>query len=1164
MTIATIYNNTIKHDANRMRIVRHLTKNRFLKSEAMHYRMTVYRLYYNRYLYQKHLQSEGFESTDKMERLYVVLTQLEEATYAMEKSLLPYVVDYRSISLADDVCALEKQDVDGGSAEDAYSNDDVLEAPPELARIHTMQANDVREMLSKLNTVYNLGDSADPYHAQLYELLLRAQTADVQLYNRHRGFFVTREQRPQPSQVVLELLNTLNENVLIEIHDRYISKLKGAARQLSLTLENMKTNDYGRASLESDLDALNKEIEEVRDRDMLHNLSVTDPRGSVDSARKWILKEYVNSIESMVLQGRATLNVTTTPVEMTDTKDLVSDHDHTQSIVQIPVPDPWLHPTVKRVPTILSSNILTDGGPALGGFHMRSLDLVPGSYLVQKAEATTVLHHIRMLDAAFPNAPHHTYAILSVFFLNIQIMYNELFKKEQKNEDVGRIVRERFNIFLDTWIREGTAATASAMNTIFAPLFLMLAKFFGYVAETPEEDKAVGVLVTAYPILTAEDNPLFGIFREVYSKGPAIYHHALAVARDRMYDAMHSMNAFNQESFFKVLEGIYCLIRYTGTVPNAFAMARGFVRLHFLRPSDSLNIVNSIWSQFISVMKGYWTEKSYRSFAQAEGTNVYHVFTALVDAVGLRSLADMSFSGPFVACFRNVASLPYEVGNVLLDLLFVMTQTRIPRDKMHEILTVFKEIDELVGSCNAAKDVWKYIHAELLRDDKDPVRSVQLEGKCNYKPDVMNDVLHKTRIIRLNTTPADRQLLVKHIPWRYELVYSDYRYAYLPRMLKNVFDDACYYFNLYSETQHKILDVLDNIHKYAVNNGTHQGDHAQIYAYLVEKYRDATAISDVTYNPLIVMYYLLQDVIVSTTTTASRYESFMRYAREAEALFKCVKDPERVSGPRTRAVDTMNRVFGAKTNDAISAVRRLVALSPVTEYPELNVYNQRHVLHFAWKYIMKRAEQTDATALRNVIKSVVPYIGPGTSKPNSFVELVTEIVNVIDPTSQITAHHNVLLMAYDYCELKTLYTNTPQKVMVYPMELAYVLRDLEASADANRVFGVYNRYFGGIYGIFHHLATMPISRAHLIENTSKEQTPGAITLSAYKSALLSSWPEALMNDIWTKTQTMKFAQVYNLLSNVTTNHLLFLPSMFTSNDVQLHQILHGINEYAWR
>ncbi|CAN7943943.1 unnamed protein product, partial [Ixodes pacificus] len=674
-----------------------------------------------------------------------------------------------------------------------------------------------------------------------------------------------------------------------------------------------------------------------------------------------------------------------------------------------------------------------------------------------------------------------------------------------------------------------------------------------------------------FDFLVSENSPLYSILHEIYVKGDIVYYNAIAIAKDRMYDSITQINELHHNSFYNIINGIQCLTKYTGSLNSAFALARCFTRIQFLRSErgDFGNVMRTIWASMTSIFRQSWNAENSNTFKEKFGANVYHVFLEMVDYVGniLHDKALLVIT-PFDKCQRQLQHIPYEIANVLFDLIYIIMNTSVEKRQYFELLSTLRLVDEKISVCEKAYDIMTFVKNGLLRDQVENMIPV-----CTANPNVLNDIQNMTRDIRACVPNInDRRLLLEHFPGRYSLTYTEYRYAYLPRELKNIFDDAYFYFHLQSVSVATLYDTFNKIAEYARRtDGAPNDSNKHIFDYLANKYKYCVNFSNNEKdddNPLIMLYNSLRRIALHSKTDTHHIHTsshFDRYIHDMNELYGRLRDPNRVSGARVLAVATFDKCFlESKRRRAIALLRRLVALPLVTEYPEVNVYNQRHVLHYAWNLLLDIVANRDHS-MREIVMNISPYIGNSNDITiNTFLDTVRDMSALVNKSdaSQPMESGNVLLMVYDYCELKNLYTKTPQQVMVYPAELRNLLIELESSLNITRYTTIYNRYFAGIHSIFkdlystdefpYYFKSNPLS---ILYDESEQ-----IILTNQKQERLHKWPMTMINSMTNDLPGREYNDKYSILTTVCINHLIFIHCVEASHEENLFKFTTYVNK----
>ncbi|KAM7291785.1 uncharacterized protein ISCGN_028356 [Ixodes scapularis] len=1152
-----------------------IVNNRYLKLESLRYRLYIYMLRQNRFQSYHNINGSGYKKynvRNKINALQNSMSIIDVAIHLLEKSIVPYHMD---VDFVFSGCKESKQTF-GGETTHLYTNDGI--------ELDVSHGRSVQEMESIINTLSKsarknrLETMFQPYIHQFAELVRRAQDNDIQLQRRHRvaiGWGDNEYPKRTASSELLNILKGVNPDYLDILKTKYIDNLKSTLLALDQNLANYKVNQYGTDALRRDRDAVAKEIQKL-EKFSLSNLYDDSNDNSINLARKWIINEYANYMENILHTSRSMLdemnNMTRYNIETT-----ASQHDKTST--PIPRSMNFLYPS-KYIDLINLEKTTTTGKMAMirksiVGLHMRSLDILPMEYLILKSDSVNLLEYIRELDIVFEQKPNRSYVAIAIFTLGMSFAErnNRRLENLDSLDTFEFVMQNTFHL----WKNEGVESMFRHLEIPQRVTF----EFYKLASTMNDPDPMQQNIIDHFDYLTKnQESPFLKLYKEMYARGDIVYYNILAIAKDRMYDHITCINELHESAFNSLVKGIECLKTYTDSTNAAFSLSRCLIRLQFLRSTrDDLDqIIPIMWTTLIKVFESSFNDEDVVNFKTQYGSAVYQILMEMIDLIGnVFSGKKLRHVKPFYKCFIHLQHIPYEVANVILDLIYIILHTNSEQDKFFEILSTFRLIDEKVSSCELARNVWDLVATDLIRDEDTPIPVAGVN--CSRQPHIINDIQALTRKICHLVTLPSRKFLLSHIPSRYELVYSEYRYAYLPRELKNIFDDAYYYFNLKNEAHKNIFEIFNLIVIFARNPERIKDDnYKDIFRYLSTRYSQCvlynTNVSELgDENPLIMLYSSLNRLMRSIHSTTSRQIVFENYIKDMTALYQRLKDPDSVVGPRTHAVICFEKFFlDDKKLDALASIRKLVSLPPLTEYPEINIYNQRHVLHLAWKYILEMIRDVNTNVTREILKQLSQYVGSNDDLPlNTFVTSTRNLFHYVarDQIQNWNVCDNVILMLYDYCELKTVYTRTPAHAMVYPAELQNLLLELENSLDIHRCSGLFMRYFSGLIMVFKDFAKelSPFTLVNTNYSIFKEipdvnvGTPESLYLSIQRHERLCKWPMSFIYNINQHIDAIYSEEtVFNILTTIVMNKLVFFPSPFTTYDQTLYQWSNFLHE----
>uniref|UniRef100_V5GMP8 Uncharacterized protein n=2 Tax=Ixodes ricinus TaxID=34613 RepID=V5GMP8_IXORI len=1135
---------------------------RYLKLEAFKYRMNIYMLRLGMYTDHKKSNADIDRSVDaKIAMLKQSITIIDVAIYFLEKSLSPFNMDSQFVHK----CSLDDMDAMnyGGKTSDVYVDDDMTITP-----LHQEQRARLLGVVESLmnQSIYVLANYSQNYNEQLLEILRRAQNADLQLQMRHRRFhsIAVENDRVRGSISDSVLNNLININVanFNSLKESYIQLLENTKGNMSKIFDESSTSNPVHANIiEEDIRALDSEIERIKnfDHSKLNDATINDE--SVKNARNWIIREYIREMDEFITTNNANLDT------------LVSESTHNLSSLQSDIRNHTLFPISVALQDyapiqyteyleLMKSEFIGSNAykqQPIIGMHMRTFDIIPIHYLYIKSESTNILEALRNLDRIFQNKSNKTYVVVIFLIMWLRHGYNEwmaakLVPNSTVEQDPFIHLKNKIVIpYVETWIKEGGKGIRNKIQTINI--------IFRKLSNIVELNSIQADMLAHESYLKSKKSPLFIIFQEIHAKGDIVYYNTMAMLKDRMYDQINSISEYHKNAFYDIHKGIVCLRKYTQNMNATFALVRCLVRIRFLKPDhgEFTKVVRAMWTCITNICRQSWTSNNVEKFKTKFGPNIYHILNEVLDLIesdGMRLLSTRSFYN----CCQYIEYIPFEVVNVLIDLMYVINKTSIQYAKQFDVLCAFRNIDEKISVCEKAREVFEWVKTELLRDDEDapPQAIPTLSQECMSNPNVLNDVQNLIRDIKAYVPRiSDRDILLSHIPGRYDLVYSDYRYAYLPRELKNIFDDAYFYLNLSSENENKVLGVFDRIAQTARGIDTGQ-DSRPIYDYLAGKYKQCVLLLEDGINPLILLYKIITDVVDNAYSFTLRLHVFERYITNMTALYPYLKNPYQVVGVRSYSVIRFEAFFQPNTvTRAIGQVRRLVTLPLLTEYPEINVYNQRHILHYAWKYLRSADIQNpDTGTMRTILNDIAPYTGDGSDVTlNTFVHCVVNLQSLIEPNSSANWNYyeNVLLLVYDNCELKTLYTRTPLQTMVYPAEFKQLLIEYENSQNIYRCRTISTRYFAGIYTVFKN-----ITRGTIQMTLEAEK----LRLSIQKYDRIYKWPMPLIYQLATKiNEVQDDMERYAHLTSVGVNHLVYIFHTKIIGSEPIYEITNYLNKY---
>uniref|UniRef100_A0A0K8RJB0 Uncharacterized protein n=1 Tax=Ixodes ricinus TaxID=34613 RepID=A0A0K8RJB0_IXORI len=1140
-----IYSSMNTTDA-KQKLISSMVKNRYMKLEALRYRMTIYQLRLNRLFNFVLLTNRRHENIiSKIIQLRTVVSIIDVAVHLLDKSIMPYNADFnfRRNCLDDEVDF-------GGDPSDLLDNDDTKAVPPGMYQ-NINELNHILNLIKSEERKYRLEQFHGAYTTQFAELIRRAKLSDFQLQHRLRravGWGTEEYERRTATSALLQNLKALRPNVIGDIKEEYLRIL----RQQAITLQNKHrerdVDNFIHGLLKQDRDAMEAEINAVENLDLS---TIYDPQygnENAEIARKWILNEYINYMNNIFMSSKKVLE-----------ESIEHNKYQMENLNKYKTDSPIIETKGYYFPfeytrLLESYRTSTPGTPSnisVSGLHMRTFDIIPMPYLILNSDSFNLLEHIRELDKFLDNKPNKTYMILTLFILGIRKIL-ETGASLKQTETFNAV----FNAVINTWMNNG-------INAVFEVLNLhkdFLAFYTSQDVNNPDPIKA-NLAIHTEEIRTV----LLRVFREIYLRGDSVYYNIIAIAKDRMYDQTNNINEFHLESFHMIHNAINCLFHYTNSNNAAFSLARCFLRLQFIKyeKDSKLEIAESIWNALLLIFNHNWGKDDSKKLEERHGTAVMHVLSEIADLMGdVNTGRQLQTVVPFFKCYRQLQHVPYEVANVLLDFMYIGQQTHIQADRTFEVFSHFRDIDDKLAKCEMARNVWETVWNDInIHSDSEPINIAQADCPL-MNPQIQRDIQDVSRKIAALTTKRDQDLLKKHIPSRYELVYTDYRYAYLPRELKNILDDAYYYFNLNSEKSERIMHHLDMIVTEARRpNSVREDTNKSIYQHLANRYAKCVhyveGVSEQkSENPLIMLYDVIIHIFQTFEVATSRRYAFEMYVDKMEALFKRIKDPNKVAGQRSNTIAMFERFFlPSEKADALIAVRKLVSLSRLTEYPEINVYNQRHVLHYAWRAILQLVSNISSTVTRDIIKSVIPHLGTTEDVIlNTFVETVKTLYRCIngENVKDWNICDNVILMLYDHCELKTMYTRTPTKAMVYPAEFKNLLIEFENSLDIHKCASIYTRYFAGVLRVCEGLDKI-MPTPHL-------SNPQKVQLAIQKYDRQFNWKTSFLHNLRVFLTNKPVHTVYNVLTSIGINHLVFLPSAFSLRDANLYLLTNFINE----